>query len=155
MFRRCFARPNYHASFLGLAFSSLDPSRKRNISERKKRERVVGTSLFVSLLSGSASIFQAHPNSSVKTGSFVGEASLNRTFSLIIGLLRKGHLITSAGQKKKRDVFSDRLSSASNPCLLFLGKTNETTGNIVYSVSAQKTKFVAAFSKIDCFRCSN
>ena len=111
----------------------------------------------MSFFSVSSSIFSSpFQNSSVKIGFFVGEAFQNALFSLKIGFAPKRPFDNFApGKKKKRDVFRGPLSWASCRIHVFhfrKKKTDETTRNVVYSVSAPKSQnFVAAFPKLTVF----
>ena len=81
------------------------------------------------------------PNSSVKIGFFVGEASQNALFRSKLGLLRKGLLITFPPAKKNGTFSEAALPDYGFRVFRFRRGTDETTVNVVYSVSAPKTNF--------------
>ena len=144
VFRRSLARTSYQTSFAEISFLGLGAFPGTELCPNKKARQKCCTdeSPRVVILWFVFDFWSPSENSSIKIGFFDKEPSENAVLGSKLGLLRKEVLITFARPKKKRDVFRAPPSREHGfPVCRCRTKTDETTVNVVYSVSAPKTNF--------------
>ena len=145
VFRRSLARTSYQTSFAEISFWGLGAFLDTELCPHKNARQKCCTdeSPRVVILCFVFDFWSPCENSSIKIGFFDAEPCENALLRSKLGLLRKGVLITFARPKKKPDVLQAPPSRAWIFCLSLSDKTGR---------NHCKPIFVAAFSKIDCFR---
>ena len=144
VFRRSLARTSYETSFAEISFLGLGAFPDTELCPHKKAREKCCTdeSPRVVVLCFVFDVRSPSENSSIKIGFFVADPSENAVLGSKLGLLRKGLLITFARPKKKNGTFSGPpLPEHGFPVCRSRTKTDKTTVNVVYSVSAPKTNF--------------
>ena len=137
------ARTSYQTSFAEISFLGLGAFPDRELCPHKKAREKCCTdeSPRVVILCFVFDVWSPSENSSIKIGFFDKEPSENAVLVSKLGLLRKGVLITFARPKKNGTFSGPPLPEHGFPVCRCRTKTDETTVNVVYSVSAPKTIF--------------